>query len=563
MSKSFVPILVLIFTLVFQPGKAQDKNLYDGLSLKLNVGGSSLHGDITKSPYGSISDLKLGFSITGIKKFNPIFGIQVRYYSSYLSIKRPELDEQLTGEVSEIGLAARIEPLNAIGPNGPRKIYPYARIGISSVSFRALHWYTSTSVVIPPTFGYKLDNLTKGPKENALSFPMAIGFGYKITDKISFEFEQSISGTNTDYVDATSPEDSKFNDFIGFTNIGIRYNFGGPPLKRSKTSTRSSNKTRRPVKSTTSRTAIQNIINEDFNDIEEIDIVDPFDHTIPVTKVIVESLVPKEVFSGKIFEVILKVHKNDYKGPATISINLPTGFTALETPLRHAQLKLNGSVANISWRQMPVDSIVSLRFHIHVADNIRGLQTIYGNIRYSQPGGSEIAVFENNVYVDNSIEALMDEKFLRMIGEDKNPSENYSRSVTIIDPLRIQREEDLNQKIDRLIGQFGKETTEVQTDKWATGSTSVSFIHGIEYRIQCGAFRTQGEQYDIIRKYNIKDPLREEFHNGYYKYTTGSLKTFKEAERWRDDFIRRTNLHSVFIVAYKNGVRLDHISQVK
>jgi len=86
---------------------------------------------------------------------------------------------------------------------------------------------------------------------------------------------------------------------------------------------------------------------------------------------------------------------------------------------------------------------------------------------------------------------------------------------------------------------------------------------GVEFRIQCGAFRTKGEHYDLIKKYNIRETMTEEFHNGYYKYTVGSLRSYKEAERWRDAFIKRTNLLSVFIVAYRDGVRLNHVNEAR
>lgn len=542
MSKSFIPILVFIFILVFQPGKAQDKDIYEGLSIKINTGLSTFHGDITKSPYGSLSDAKLGFGITGIKKFNPIFGIQFRYFTSQLSTIRTDLDEQFTGEISEIGLAFRIEPFKSEGPNGPRKVYPYARIGISSASFRAKHWIPTTNNVIPPTFGYKLDNISKGSKENALSFPIAIGFGYKISKKLSLEFEHNTSFTNSDIFDAM--ESGQFKDIIGFTSIGFRYYFGAEPLAKSKsTKNRSSRLLQTPIKQATEE--------------PEEEIIDPYDKNYPVTKVFVESIFPEDAMSGKFFEVRLKVHKNNYKGPASIVQKLPSGFTALETPLRHARLAFKNQQVRIDWKQMPVDSIIDIKYHIHVADQNTGLHSVQGYIIYSQPEGSQVFNFDNHTYIINSLESKMDEKFRELMDDGKKESQKISRSVIIDNPEQKQKEEDLDRKILQLLGQFEN------TGRSSGSSFPTTFNPGVEFRIQIGAFSTQDEHLAIIRRYNITDPFKEEFHKRYYKYTVGSLKTFKDAERWRDAFIQRTTLQDVFIVAYRDGVRLNHVNEAR
>lgn len=563
MSKSLVPILILLSSMFFMPVKAQEPNIYEGLSLKGSTGLTSFHGDITKSPFGQLSDVKLGFAVNGIKMFNPRFGIQVRYFFGNMSVIRPDLNQQFTGQISEIGLAARIEPFNGLG-----KLYPYARIGISSASFRAIRWNPGTGVVIPPSFGYKLDNVTKGPKENTLSIPISLGLGYRINDKFSLELEHSNSITNNDVIDAYAGS-GKYDDMFGFTNIGIRYNLG--PSIEGKSKPVSQRKTKEPRSSTrTQKEKDEELTVEEVPDEEIVGALDPFDYTIPITTVFVESIIPENPSSGKMFKVHLRVHKNDYKGPATIIQKFPQGFTVLETPIRHAKLIFNNQQLKISWSQMPVDSIVTVIYHVHINETVSGQKTITGNIRYSQPDGSNTYHFENHIYVLNRIEAEMDKEFLEIIGKAKANDNVYSKSVIISNPVRsktastAETEENLDRKIERLLRQYdGRNESGSLNQNTFELTKATTYKPGIEFRIQCGAFRSKGEQYYLIRKYNIREAMTEESHGGYYKYTVGSLQTYKEAERWRDAFIKRTNLQSVFIVAYRNGVRLNHVNEAR
>jgi len=560
MSKSWVPILILFLGMFSMSVKAQDQNIYEGLSLKGSAGLAAMHGDITMSPFGQLSDAKLGFSINGIKMFNPFIGIQVRYFGGNLSATRSDLNQQYTGHVSEIGLAIRIEPLRIMGQNGPRKVYPYTRFGISSTSFRAIRLDTNTGLVIPPSFGYKLDNETKGPQENALSFPISLGLGYRINDKISLEIEHSNSITNNDNLDAWAGS-SNINDMIGFTNIGIRYNLGSSGSGTSgQTSQRRTKDLRTSSRSSRNRDENRKLEDGELpEDIEIAGAVDPFDYNIPITTVFVESRMPDNPSGGKMFEVNLLIHKNDFKGSATITQNFPPGFTVLETPLRHAELTFINQQLKIKWSQMPADSVVTVLYHVHISKTTSGKQTISGNIRYTQPEGSAYYNFNNYLLVSNRREADMDSKFLNIVKYNEPIQSDHSNSVIISDPISLENEKALDLKIEKLLNLSGELNDNME---FTTPSVS-SYKPGIEFRIQCGAFLIKGEQNDLIRKHNIREAVKEEYHQGKYKYTVGSLQSYEAAKRWRDAFIKRTNLLDVFIVVYRDGVRLNSVNEVR
>lgn len=612
MLKSFAPVILMLLLLLSPPAKAQEPNILKGLSVKGSVGLTAVHGDMTLSPFGKLGDAKLGFSVTGIKMFNPVIGIQFLYYSSNTAVIRPDKDTQFTGKLREIGLSLRIEPFHTNADGSTRKIYPYARIGISNLGFRAVRWTTSTSEIIPPYFGYILQQTVEpGPMESALAIPISVGFGYDINDQVSIELEHTNSISNTDYLDAWDGDGGgNYNDMYGFTNFGIRY----------KIMPRKSGTTKRPRTASTSRTQPREKAPERKVTYAEEDpgTIEAYKYSVSKTKVFVETRFPERIYSGKLFDVTYRIHKNNYKGPARITQEFPIGLTPVVTPIRNAVMKFEEPFLSIEWAQMPVDSLVDVVFHVFVKADLSGPIKTSGQISYEQPGGTAFFDFTNHAYIYNRMEAEMDEKFVSgnsaknldqkesgsQMGfssfEDRRRAElslqdkieeileqkNSNKPTT--NPLSLQAaelprtqettktgsnfryqprlsEDQLDQNIQNLIRSGRNNPESYSSGNEYSSAATQSFVGkpGIEFRVQCGAFRHSGEQYKLARRYNIREPLAEEYHNGLYKYTVGSLSTYQEAVRFRDNFIARTNLQSVFIVAYKDGRRLQNLNEAR
>jgi hypothetical protein len=83
----------------------------------------------------------------------------------------------------------------------------------------------------------------------------------------------------------------------------------------------------------------------------------------------------------------------------------------------------------------------------------------------------------------------------------------------------------------------------------------------LEYRVQIRA--KYGKPIPVSwlsRKYNIPvNQIREDKHNGYYIYTVGSYETYLQAKT-RCNQVRNVNgIPDAFVVAFKNGYRLDKL----
>ncbi len=83
----------------------------------------------------------------------------------------------------------------------------------------------------------------------------------------------------------------------------------------------------------------------------------------------------------------------------------------------------------------------------------------------------------------------------------------------------------------------------------------------LEYRVQIRASYKKPMSVDYLtRKYHIiHSGIREDMHRGYYIYTIGAYDTYEQARAARDTLRRVNGIKDAFIVAFKNGYRLDKL----
>ncbi len=83
----------------------------------------------------------------------------------------------------------------------------------------------------------------------------------------------------------------------------------------------------------------------------------------------------------------------------------------------------------------------------------------------------------------------------------------------------------------------------------------------LEYRVQIRArYGHAISTTYLANKYHIERwKIREDKHNGYYIYTMGSYDTYEQARAARDTIRRTSGISDAFIVAFKNGYRLDQL----
>ncbi|MBT5426948.1 MAG: hypothetical protein HOK84_12185 [Bacteroidetes bacterium] len=552
----YIIALIILVSQFARPAHAQEPGGLAGFSIKASGGLLSFWGEVADAGIAPLFDSKFGFSLAGIKMFNPWFGIQFQFLQGNTFGIKADQSEYFSGSVTDFSLSARAEPFNLIETINLGKITPYASLGLATMSYRSARRLGGSNAVILPAYGYKTDGITTAPKENGLAIPVSVGISYQFSPKIAIEVEHSQRLTNQDLLDCLQGT-SSFNDMYGFTNIGIKYTLSPGPQKVSREVYREpKTKIRKePETKISQRRQEETYEPEAFQE-------DPFNYDIPLVTVFVDRILPETVQSGKMFEVKLNINKGNYKGRASLTQKYPIGFTAVEAQPGYGRFEFVNQTAIVNWDQMPSDSIVTYKYHVRTGENVAGSNTITGKFEYDQPDGMKSHRFNDYLFVENKMESQMDRKFKELIGEESTQEESSNlRSVN----LENKTDEELEAEIEDLMRQYGTDIPVRRTGQSSTQRTKVvdsKPIAGLEFRIQCGAFKTRAEGGSkLARKYGITETLKEEYHNNWYKYTVGSFKSYADAVRFRDAFIQRTKIWSAFVVGYQNGNRLRSVNQ--
>lgn len=81
--------------------------------------------------------------------------------------------------------------------------------------------------------------------------------------------------------------------------------------------------------------------------------------------------------------------------------------------------------------------------------------------------------------------------------------------------------------------------------------------NGIVYKVQIMAgHNSVNTSTYFVKKYNFKRKVGTYLHDGWHKYHTGSLTTYKGARDLRNDIRSNFNFRGPFVVAYNNGERI-------
>ncbi|MFK5857263.1 MAG: hypothetical protein QM503_14120 [Bacteroidota bacterium] len=88
-------------------------------------------------------------------------------------------------------------------------------------------------------------------------------------------------------------------------------------------------------------------------------------------------------------------------------------------------------------------------------------------------------------------------------------------------------------------------------------------ITGVEYRVQISAkYNRVVSIQKLSNLYNLRaDQIQENMYNGYFIYTIGSFATYEQAREKRNSLRGYNGISDAFIVAFKNGQRLNKLPQ--
>lgn len=220
-------------------------------------------------------------------------------------------------------------------------------------------------------------------------------------------------------------------------------------------------------------------------------------------RVDLEYILPEVIESNSEFVLKCIVHKGRIDGFGELMQILPIGFNVVDTVIDDARFEFRNYTLNMYWDELPADSVFEVSYRVQVED-------VYGNlpitsILYFDRTGQEYK-FKRSVYVEKA------------------------RPVVVTDdtiPEVVEAPE-------------------------------------IEFKVQVrAAYKAQIPLQRLANKYHLRDSIREDFVGNWYRYSIGSFATYAEAREYRDKVIKENKVYDAFVVAFRNGVRLNSLSDLK
>ncbi|MCD4745754.1 MAG: outer membrane beta-barrel protein [Bacteroidales bacterium] len=569
--RTFLFLFILLnINLLLNAQSSRDYGWYFNVNFGLTQAYCDLQED--NNFISKLSDeTKFGYGIQLAKYISPIFALRAQVLKAEMKGSKYSVDAYFNADVLEYQLNTSVNFSNIFfGINHERTVSVYGVAGIGMLYFRSESRKISNGEVIN-RYGYK-DNGDKDKRSSSIFFPIGMGVNFRLSKKLSINFESVLRFMDTDDVDATDSGPHK--DAFFYASLGLSYNL----FKKKK---------REKIEMPSEIIAE---ITEDTLITEKIDLI--YD-------------LPKQLVSNSEFDMKFTIIKDKIDGLGELMQILPIGFTVLDTVFENAKFEFKNFTVNLIWDELPADTSFTMTYRVKVED-------VYGNlpitsILYIDKTGKEYK-FKRNIYVEKErFEeeiVISDTVITEEIEEPKDVLEfkvqvraAYKAKISL---QRLANKYHLRDSIREdfvgnwyrySVGSFATfaEAKEYRKIIVADHKVLDAFVvvfrngvrlnslselkelkpsemyekktkyieNGLMYRVQILALLHNKVSPEALKDiYKVEKDINEEKYERWRKYTVGDFTSIKEAEKYRD-LMKEKGITDAFVVIYKNGERIS------
>jgi hypothetical protein len=539
----FAALLLFIKSINAQNPPSESKRpIKNYWSVNGNFGSNLFFGDLNSKDnrwaYGGYISKKLNnnFSVRGQFLMGELYGSD-EAIGEYFNMQFYEYNLNLTLNLSNL----------LFGYNEDRFVTFFGTTGIG-----LSNWNTERYTLIGDTLiggnghttkdgKYDLENHKYKTGEGII--PIGIGANFKVSKSFDLTIEATGRGINpnSDNIDAYHKDGNV--EGYGYTSIGLTYKFGQLP-KRVK-----------PPKFE---------VTPDKDNPIDVASGDDNKTNLPVEIAVISNF-PKTTKPNSDFEVKVQINKGDLDGEGTLQQTFPLGFNVEKEAGITGDFTFNDQTARISYEEIAGKPILIATYNISVGDIEAGEYTIPGMFMYMENDEAKVAQFKDKITIIAPAVAVNtdqpDNNNQQSTTDDQNQSQNNQNKQNTGNQQTTDDGASNTAASTTQKPEITKpETTKPETTKPATSTASAG--DGLEYRVQVKAiFGGKESSSKIKRDYNLTEPVYENFHNGYTKYSTGSFKTYSEASNHKNYLRSEKNVKDAFVVAFYDGNRLNKLSE--
>jgi hypothetical protein len=232
------------------------------------------------------------------------------------------------------------------------------------------------------------------------------------------------------------------------------------------------------------------------------------------------------------FKVTLNITKENVEGFAKLSEFIPAGFIASNNNSAGGVFSTENNEVKVLWLSVPAENQFEVSYFIE-STSASEMQEITGVLSYLK--GEETQKYQ---ILATSFSAA-DESLAMNDNEEEE-------ETSLQNKVNNQVEEDTED--DVVVDNTEKEKNKVPVTNTPAPEQNVA------YKVQVGAFREGITIERYQKKFNLKDQINLENHQGWTKLITGSFSEYKSARDKRNKL--RDKVKTAFVTAYNQGERI-------
>ncbi|MEX0988309.1 MAG: SPOR domain-containing protein [Bacteroidales bacterium] len=251
-----------------------------------------------------------------------------------------------------------------------------------------------------------------------------------------------------------------------------------------------------------------------------------------------------------IIHINLLIKKPEGTNFLKLEETIPGGYSFEIIEGSGAVVSQAASLARLVWMKPPEYSVFMVKYRlVPILERVQDPLDIDGNMTFTKDGETRItSVKEEEV----NLTAMNTSEQLNFLETGLIPKQFSGVQTQNTKPKETSREQSVTTRVNKLVSSYekssGKSVIEIETLESGTG---------VYFRVQVAAVRrpyfatTYFADYDLLREVKVEN------EGGWYKYTVGPLSSYDEAVRLKEQIIAETPVDTAFIVAYRDGKRVQ------
>jgi len=244
------------------------------------------------------------------------------------------------------------------------------------------------------------------------------------------------------------------------------------------------------------------------------------------------------------------------KASARIQEKIPENCQAIPLKLYNGEIIQSSNSIKIIWNILPTQEILVVSYKLVSEEKFFELPKLSGAFYYRSDDETKMFVIKEVTFLDKPIMSIVEKQELYFSSLSQMPKDYESKKEDISENITKEtqhREVSLKEKTQ-------KKNKTYKPKSFKDESLSAVYIpqpeKGVVFKVQIGAGRKKVDYVNFFKKLNIYEKITREYHEGWYKYTIGNYKEYKQARDKRNEVWQNTPIKGSFVTAYNNGIRI-------